>query len=62
MIRGRITEWFRLLVHLGCGVRTRVWVCMFRVICWVLVKGVNLGYHNKEAIPLTIDPHFGNLN
>ena len=29
---------------------------------WVLVKGFNLSYHNKETILFTIDPHYGNLN
>ena len=29
---------------------------------WVLAKGFNLSYHNKETILLTIDPYYGNLN
>ena len=29
---------------------------------WVLVKGFNLSYQNKETILFTIDPHYGNLN
>ena len=29
---------------------------------WVLVKGFNLGYHNKETILFTIGPYSGNLN
>ena len=29
---------------------------------WVLVKGLNLSYHNKETILFTIDPYCGNLN
>ena len=35
---------------------------------WVLVKGVNLSYHNisyhnnKEAILFIMDPHYGNKN
>ena len=27
----------------------------------VLVKGLNLSYHNKETILFTIDPEYGNL-
>ena len=29
---------------------------------WVLVKGFNLHYRNKETIFPTIDPYYGNLN
>ena len=29
---------------------------------WVLVKGFNLNYHNKETVLFTIDPHYDNLN
>ena len=29
---------------------------------WVLVKGFNLSYHNKETILFTTDPYYGNLN
>ena len=29
---------------------------------WVLVKGFNLSYYNKETILFTIDPYYGNLN
>ena len=29
---------------------------------WVLVRGSNSSYHNKEAGLLTIDPYYGNLS
>ena len=29
---------------------------------WVLVRGLNLSYHNQETILFTIDSHCGNLN
>ena len=29
---------------------------------WVLVKGVNLRYHNEETRLFTIDPKYGNIN
>ena len=29
---------------------------------WVLVRGFNLSYHNKDTILFTVDPHYGNLN
>ena len=29
---------------------------------WVLVKGLNLSYHNKETIFFTTDPYYGNFN
>ena len=32
----------------------------FRVY-WVLVKGFNLSYDNKETALFTMDPYFGNL-
>ena len=28
---------------------------------WVLVKGFNVSYHNKETIVFTKDPYHGNL-
>ena len=27
-------------------------------VCWVLVKELNLSYHDKETILFTIDPHY----
>ena len=30
--------------------------------CWVLVKGFNLSYQNKETILFTIDPPYGKLD
>ena len=29
---------------------------------WVLVRGFNLSYHNKETILSTIDPYYCSLN
>ena len=29
---------------------------------WVLVKGFNFSYHNKETILFTFDSYYGNLN
>ena len=29
---------------------------------WVLVKGLNNSYHNKETVLYTIDPYYGKLN
>ena len=29
--------------------------------CWVLVKGINLSYQNKETILFTMDPYYGSL-
>ena len=29
---------------------------------WVIVKGFNLSYQNRETILFTIDPYYGNLN
>ena len=28
---------------------------------WILVKGFDLGYHNKETIVFTIAPYYGNF-
>ena len=29
---------------------------------WVLVKGLNLSYQNKETLLFTMDPYHGDLN
>ena len=34
-----------------------IWFLVYR---GVLVRGVDLSYHNKESILFTIDPHYGN--
>ena len=31
-------------------------------LAWLLVKGFNLSYYNKEALLFTIDGYSGNLN
>ena len=40
--------------------------CRFRVqghgLVWVLVRGFNFSYHNKETIVFSIDPYYGNLS
>ena len=37
------------------------WQATATAVYWVLVKGFNLSYHDKETILFTIDPYYGNL-
>ena len=49
-------------VKLGLASGSCQWIHRFLVpLAWVLVKELNLSYHNKEAIFLTLDPCYGNL-
>ena len=49
------------------GSRGSIWVGGLPGSCrtdffWALGKRLNLSYHNKETILLTVDPYDGNLN